>query len=40
MVGKVFKDKEEMMKGLLDTACLIAKKSLVAIYGVKQVFIK
>jgi len=35
MVSKIFKDKDEMMKGLLETASLIAKKSLVAIYGIK-----
>ena len=40
LVSKVFKTKEEMVKGLYDTAALIAKKSLVAIYGIKKVFVK
>jgi len=35
MVSKIFKDKDEMMKGCMETAALIAKKSLVAIYGIK-----
>ena len=39
-MGKVFKDKDAMVEGLLETAACIAKKSLVAIYGIKQTFIK
>ena len=40
LVGKVFKDKPEMLEGLTETASLSAKKSLVAIYGIKKMFIK
>ena len=34
-IGKVFEDKEAMLKGLIETAKLIASKSPVAVYATK-----
>ena len=40
LVSRLFQDKETLLEGLISTASLIAKKSLVAIYGIKKVYIK